>query len=181
MNKTRLNRNTIEQSKVVRFLVLLVALLLVCNGSAQTAAQLEGADVGQAAIKEEASPQLRNVAQQVGAIYRPQKISNVRSRSGNDDCPNGQWYLEFTFGTDQATVPIINVLKRPPDSHLNFQPSNVVSSAFPVLNGKQTQHKIRVQKLRADTQYYYVITAGGMGKNDRTQVTGKAHTDICID
>ena len=66
-------------------------------------------------------------------------------------------YADFFFRTTQPTVPIIEVSKQPPRANMKFD--QTVSSAFPFLGGKLTDHQVRVANLKSKTTYYYIITA----------------------
>jgi hypothetical protein len=103
----------------------------------------------------------------------PQTPQTIVGLSVNPDAN----FADFQFRTTQATVPIINISKRPPLPGPRFD--QTVSGAFPIF-AKGVVHNLRVSKLEPGRKYYYIVTAAA---NDGKLITatGSFRTAVIID
>jgi hypothetical protein len=86
----------------------------------------------------------------------------------------------FRFVTEQPTVPIVEVSRRPPQPGPRFEKGSIVVAVFPALAGKQTRHNVRVAPLSPRTRYLYIVTIAGEGGPPITE-TGEFTTSIRMD
>ncbi len=86
----------------------------------------------------------------------------------------------FRFVTAEATVPMIEVSRRPPGLGPQFEKGAVVVAVFPALDGKRTRHSVRVAPLAPATRYYFIVTIAG-SQGAAIKETGEFRTSLRMD
>src|SRR4030095_16783501 len=97
--------------------------------------------------------------QLVGTISLSVKITYVKATTDITsivETPHGT-FADLSFKTKTPTIPVVEVSTKPPLADFTFKSKDVISSAFPLLNGYQTNHAVRLEKLVPATQFHYVI------------------------
>jgi len=68
-------------------------------------------------------------------------------------------FVDFAFTTTEPLVPLVQVSTKAPDPGLVFKSKPADSFAVPFLDGKKTDHEVRVKDLEPNTLYFYIVTA----------------------
>jgi hypothetical protein len=118
---------------------------------------------------------LREIFPTVGSGVKLQKPDlvlpiEINFPIGNANVEPHGTFADLSFTTADAAVPMILVSTQAPNAFKRrtpkgekappaFNKGDVVSTAFPLLAGKQTSHKVRLTNLQPGTSYHFVIEA----------------------